>query len=209
MIATRPLCALAVGLSLVAVGTAGAATKTKPVCNLVTDPAGDANGFVLTGTPLPSDDNLDILSADIASNTKKVTALVRLKALGTDATAPTGGTIYFNFAFGDEKAYLSAVLDGKGGASFTAGHATGTPAQRHSLGGADGFVDTAAHTVRITAPINMWDTPIAKGTKLSTFDVLAQRFLGTTTTGGATPTADEATSTAVYTAGAVSCVVPK
>lgn len=202
----RPVVAVVVGAGLVLAGSAGAAVKKPPVCNLVTDPAGDANGFVVTGTPLPSDDFLDIVSADIASDAKNLTAVIRLKAVGADSTAPTGGTVYFNFTIGDSKSYVAAVLDGKGGATFSAGDFTGTPG-RKQLAEATGFVDAKTKEIHITAPANTWSASIKSGVKLSALGVLAQRYIGGAGV-GFTPTADDSVSEKIYTAGTKSCVTP-
>jgi hypothetical protein len=211
MRATRPALALALAASFVSAGVAGAAVKKpapKPVCNLVTDAAGDANGFLVTGLPaVPSDKNLDILSADIASDAKNVTAVIRLAAVGADQTSPTGGTVYFNFSIGDTKVFLSAVLNGAT-ATYEAGDFTGTNGQRHHVAGATGFIDTASKSIHITTAANTWTDIIKAGTKLNTLNVLAQRYIGNALVGGVTPTADDATSDKVYTGGAKSCVTP-
>jgi hypothetical protein len=211
MRASRPALALALTAVFVSAGVAGAAVKkpvAKPVCNLVTDAAGDANGFLVTGLPgVPSDKNLDILSADIASDAKNVTAVIRLAAVGADSTSPTGGAVYFNFSIGDTKVFVDALLSGSS-ATFNAGDFTGTNGGRHTIGAVTGSIDTATNAIHITAPANTWSNVVKAGTKLNTFDVLAQRYIGANAVGGVTPTADEAMSDKVYTGGAKSCVVP-
>jgi hypothetical protein len=198
----RPVLAVAVGAGLVLSGTAGAASKPKPVCNLVTDAAGDATGFVVTGTPLPNDTYLDVLSADVATNAKKFAGIIRLSAVGKDSTTVLD-TYYLNFSVGEAKYFVSAQYDGTT-ATFTAGDFTGTNGGRKSLGAIDGKVDPAAKTVSFSAPLSTWGF---KGTaKISGFDVLGQRYIGTSATGGATPTADEATSDKTYTGSAPSCL---
>src|SRR5262245_27463636 len=66
--------------------------KPKPVCNLVTDPAGDAS--LLAGASGQGyDASLDIISADVASDGKTITAVVRVKTLAkpaNDTAAPLG-----------------------------------------------------------------------------------------------------------------------
>jgi hypothetical protein len=207
----RPAACAVVALSLVGAGAASAATKPKPVCNLVTDAQGDANGFVVTDTGLPvppSDDYLDIVSADIASDAKTVTAALRLKAVGADSMAPTGSTYYFNFTISGTQVFLTAKTDGTAW-TYSFGDFTGDAGGRNTLGDATGVIDAAKKEIRITASTKAWPDAIKTGkTKLAGFNALAQRFIGTDLTGGATPTADEASSSKAYLAGASSCVRP-
>lgn len=211
MRASRPALALALAASFVSAGAASAAVRKpapKPVCNLVVDAAGDANGFLVTGLPaVPSDKNLDILSADVASDATNVTAVIRLAAVGADSTSPTGGAVYFNFSIGDTKVFVDALLSGSS-ATFNAGDFSGTNGTRHTIGPATGFIDVATKSIHITAPANTWTDVVKAGSKLNTFNVLAQRYIGTAPAGGVTPTADDATSDKVYTGGAKSCVTP-
>jgi hypothetical protein len=198
----RPVLALAALSCLV--GGVSAHAAAKPVCKLVTDASGDATGFVLTGLPLPNDANLDILSADIATGKKKVTAVIRLASLGKDSTS-VSDTYYFNFQVGDAKYYMDAVYDGSA-SSFQAGDFDSKTGNRNDLGDIDGKIDTKAKTVTMTAPLSTWG--ISPTAKLSDFDVLGQRFIGNNLVGGATPTADEATSAKTYKGGTPSCVGP-
>jgi len=210
----RPAVCATLAASLVVAGAATAATKPKPkpVCNLVTDANGDANGFFVTDTGLPvppSDDYLDVVSADIASDAKTVTAAIRPKAVGADPMAPTGSAYYFNFSIGGTPVYLTAQTDGSGAWTYNYGDFAGEGGTRNDLGTATGVVDAAKKEIRITASVKSWADPIKAGaTKLTDLNVLAQRFIGVSGVGGATPSADEATSAKVYLAGAASCVKP-
>src|SRR3954453_15356447 len=87
----RAVVVAGVAVAVSAAGVANAtprAAKPKPVpagCNLLTDPTGDAL-FAPVGTGLsqfPADPNGDILSADVASDAKNVTAVLGLKSLGS------------------------------------------------------------------------------------------------------------------------------
>src|SRR3712207_6804956 len=74
------------------VGTADAAVKKpKPVCNLLVDEKGDAIPVNSAG--------LDIVSADIASDGRKITGVIRLAgpASALDPTAPSGRTYHLEF----------------------------------------------------------------------------------------------------------------
>lgn len=202
----RPAVALAVGASLVLAGAAGAVTKPKPVCNLVTDPAGDATGFlVASSTPMPSDPNLDILSADVASDAKKLTAVIRVAALGNDSTSPTGDIYYQNFSVNGTKYYLEALVTGST-AEYSLGDFSGTGGTRHNLDDATGSLDMAGKAVHITVPASWVGLKLGKSV-VTDFDTLAQRYVDLVAA-GITPTADEALSTKTYKAGALSCVKP-
>lgn len=200
----RPALVLAVGASLVVATGAGAVVKPKPVCNLVTDAAGDATGFIEPSTPLPSDPNLDILTADIAGDGKKVTAVIRVAALGADSTSPTGDTFYFNFSVNGTKYYLSAAVKGTT-ASYSAGDFSGTSGTRNGLGAADGFLDSAHKAVHITAPASYFGAK--PGATITDLDALGQRYISA---GGPalTPTADDAPSPKSIKVGTLSCVKP-
>jgi hypothetical protein len=199
----RPAIALAVSSTLALGGAAFAAVpKPKPVCNLVTDKAGDATGFVATGLPLPNDSYLDVLSADIATSTKKLAATIRLAAVGKDSTTVLD-TYYVNFAVGTTRYFVSATYDGKT-ATYSAGDFSGTNGQRKTLSKIDGKVDAKKKTVSFSAPLSTWG--INPKAVFSDLDVLGQRYLGNPNVGGATPTADEATSAKLYKGGTPSCL---
>jgi len=206
----RPAVAVAVGAGLVLSGTAGAVSKPKPVCNQVTDAAGDATGFyVLASSPLPSDPNLDILSGDVAADKKNVTAVIRLAAVGSDSLSPTGDTYYFTFSIAGTKYYLEAAVEGSS-SSYTVGtyDATGL---RSGLGAATGAVIADKKEIHITAPNSVFGAK--SGNVIGDMDVLAQRLMGvpssapTPTHPAGTFTADEAVGSATTKVGAPSCVV--
>ena len=84
----RTLLALAVACLLVAAPSASAKAKPKPkpapkpVCNLITDPEGDAQTLVYGHPELnqPDDPQMDILSVDIATDATRLTVVWRLAA---------------------------------------------------------------------------------------------------------------------------------
>ena len=199
--------ALAAGLLglLTTAGLAGAAAK--PSCNLVTDPKGDGTGFVFTDEDyLPNDPQLDLVSGDIATAGKTITAVIRLDELAlSDPSSPTGRAYYANFAVGDAQLFLSAALDGAGAATYSGGF---TETRRTSLGEATGVVDVAKKEVRISAPVSLFaeKAKIANGVKILDLNLLAQRYIGNRSAGGATPSADEAVGGRTYVAGSASCV---
>jgi hypothetical protein len=79
----RTTITIAVASAALAAAPAGAATRRppvrKPVCNLVTDATGDA-AFPVAQQQQPL---LDITSADVASDAKQITAVIRVNGPGT------------------------------------------------------------------------------------------------------------------------------
>lgn len=197
--------------SLVAGGAVAAPAKPKPVCNLFTDAKGDGTGLLLTDRDyLPNDPQLDILSGDVASDGKTITAVLRLADLQkTDANAPTGRTYYVNFGVGEVELNLSAAVDSDGSATYNAGYQD--TASRAGLGAVTGVLDLAKKEVRIHAPLTIFkDKAVLKAAgRLDYVEGLAQRYIGNRTAGrGVTPSADTTESGKSYTLGAPSCVVP-
>lgn len=203
--------ALAAGLLgvLATAGLAGAAPAAKPVCNLFTDAKDDGTGFLLTDRNyLPNDPQLDILSGDVASNGKTITAVLRLADLqASDSSAPTGRTYYVNFGVGEVELNLSAAVDSDGSATFAAGFQD--TASRAGLGAATGVLDLAKKEVRIHAPLSIFKDKAAlkAGSRIDYVEGLAQRYVGNRTAGrGITPSADATDPGRSYSIGARSCV---
>lgn len=108
--------AVAVGGTANAAGHKAKHKSAPPVCNLVTDPAGDAP-FDPTGAGAPgapNDPNGDILSADLASDGKFVTAVIRVKSVATPA-APWPGAHFYMLSWTapghDTPVYLGGIVD--------------------------------------------------------------------------------------------------
>jgi hypothetical protein len=194
-------------LAASAAGTAGAVTRTPP-CKIITDAAGDSS----YGAPL------DIVSGDVASNAKTVTAVFRLAELSkSNSDAPTGMGYYFDFSTpgAETPIYLSYTVTPTT-ESFNFGWVDGTI--HRSLGTATGVVDTAKKEIRISAPVGSWTTygtPKA-GTKLTGITLTTYWVVGAyvpnpvgtgTNGGGSLQPADDAVGK-TYVAGSPSCVVP-
>jgi hypothetical protein len=116
----RPILAVAACAALAA-ATGVATAAPKPVCNVVTDPKGDA--AIVT-----QQDGLDVVSGDIASNAKTITAVIRLGgAPGGGNPQAIGGTRYY-FEFtptGATRAqYLYASVPFLGEPTFHTGEIT-------------------------------------------------------------------------------------
>jgi hypothetical protein len=106
-VTARPV--LALGLLAAAAGlaapAASAAPRAKPpVCLLITDPAGDAT---VAGGQGP--DAIDIVSADIATGSRSLMAVIRLRSTstGSDATTAPGVTYTWSWSVGSVKQRLT------------------------------------------------------------------------------------------------------
>jgi hypothetical protein len=226
----RSTATIALAIAALAAPAAHAAPKkaAPKVCNLVVDDAGDT--FVARaqdGTPAgavgPKEDGFDILSADIASDAKTVTVVIRVKKLSSAIqTSPTGAGFAFDFTL------PSSDLQ----ASMRAVYVTGQPAYYEVtdkdpsipnspstyLAPATGFADAKKNEVHISAPVKAFAAlgVIKAGTVLAPAADAA-------TSGRAVPpspgTADQPVATRyvfadvaaggkVYKTGTPSCVTP-
>lgn len=203
--------AVAAGLAGV-MAFAGVSQGASKACNLLVDDKGDANGFVNQGVMPNSIDSLDIISGDIATNAKALTAVMRVTKLSkTDSSSPLGLAYYFNFTVGDVTLFATALTTPSGD-RFGAGYIGAT---RTSLAGeVTGAFDEGKNEVRIHVPLSVFapQVVIKPGSKFLDLNALGQRFVGAYApaaqhrSAGATPTADVAESTKTYTASARSCV---
>jgi hypothetical protein len=206
---------------------ATAAPKAKVACNIVTDPTGDTFAFrsqdgVANG---PQEDGLDIVSGDLSSNGKVVTAAIRVKKLSRSVpTSPEGITLGLGFYVGDgtDIVRLQAALptgqpDRFEVAVLPAGSLPNQPA--NFVGTVTGAVDLAKNEVRITAPASMLAPfgTIKPGSPLTPGDaesaVASRGVPPITSTPGAPmttrgPFADVAVGGSSIKVGAKSCLVP-
>jgi len=205
----RPAVGVLLCAAVAAGGAATAAPKKKPasppVCNLVTDDKGDAK----LG-PLPSDANLDVTSADVSSNGKVITAVIRLASYAaTDAQSPLGRTYYFGFNApgATNQVFLSVGVDPVLGVTYDYGDLEGN---LYTSKGTDatGSVDAAKGTLTVTAPADLGGlTKLQSGMKLTSLEVKATALVGAAGT-GLVETVDSATGAKPYVVGTPSCVVP-
>jgi hypothetical protein len=207
----RPAAAVLLATSAAFGGAAVASPKAAPSCNLMVDDKGDAQFLGAA----PNNPNQDIVSADIASDAKTVTAVLRLASFAaTDPQSPLGRgyyvlfnapgsdfPIYFNmqitpdltrYAWGDRE-----VLATGNGSYVKKGDATGV-------------IDTAKGEIRISAPVADVNAvgKVKPGSKLTNINASATTVIGTSATGGLVSTVDDAASTKPYIAGSPSCVKP-
>ena len=230
--------AVAVGGTANAAGHAKGKAKAAPVCNLVTDPSGDAP-FDPVGTGLsqfPNDPNGDILSADISSDAKYVTAVIRVKSLATpDGTYPLAHFYMLTWTVPghDSPVYLGGTVDPNPAAGpvfgpqfvFGDGGTAGPSVfsiNYYNIGAKDvkGTVDTAKNTITMSVPVASLKA-YGKFTPGSTFSAL-QASSQALINGPVLPTnipgaggsiawgfqEDTADGSKNYTAGAPSCVKP-
>jgi len=165
--------------------------KPKPVCKIVTDSPGDADG---NGTPagMPSSDaNLDIVSADIATNATTLTGVVRVAKLAkSDSSAPTGWKYQVTFAAGGTTAEVN-VVTGPAGTTWYGGKGKGV-------------LDLAKNEVRISVPLSAVTVPIKPGTVISSIG--ARTYRAGFNDQIALGLVDTADSSRTYTSGTRSCV---
>ena len=161
---------------------ATAATKVRPVCHLVTDDRGDAG---TTAVPhVPGGDTDDILSADVASDGRTVTTVIRMADVQVpDPDAPAGRgysfsfqlrgapTTYFltarTYATGTRYQYGSYAVDGAGQSYVRV------------LGEGTGTVSPTAHEVHVSAPAAAFrPQQVRRGATLVSLTARAYRWWG-------------------------------
>lgn len=192
---TRPTLALVVAASLLTAGGVAAAApkpkpkpKPKPVCNVVTDEKDDT--FLLRsqdGTqPGPQENGLDLVSADLASDGKTITAAVRV--VDIDAAVPTspGGRGFdINFAGPANAAelFVRAVVSATGAVTTEAGNrgeTVGVTRLSTVLASGTGVLDVAKNEVRFSFPVSVF-TPAGGfkvGDSLSFGEITTGRVAG-------------------------------
>jgi hypothetical protein len=205
----RPALAVLLATSVVAGGAAMA--KPAPSCNLMLDDKGDAQFLGAA----PNDANLDIVSADIASDAKTVTAVLRLAAFSeVDPQSPLGRGYYvlFNAAGSEFPIYFNMqitpdVTSFRWGDLETLATGNGSYVKK---GDATGVIDAAKGEIHISVPVSDVKSiaKVAPGAKLSNVAANATAVLGTSVSGGLVSTVDDATSSKPYIAGSPSCVKP-
>lgn len=224
----------AIAASVVAAGHASAAVKKKPkpippVCNLVTDAPGDANGVNLNQSPLPtlptttagsSDDALDVLSVDVATDKTTITAVLRLKKLAATSTnAPTGMTWSATYKVDTTTFYLAAHANPQGALTYDAAYAS-TAGGNLLTDKPTGSFDPAKGEIHISLPLAAMakQAVVKPGMKITAIGATTGPealipdatgvFGGGTFFSDSWNTVDTASGGKDYTAGALSCVTP-
>src|SRR4051812_4356897 len=136
---------------MVAIASAGVASaKTAapaPVCNLVTDPAGDAS---VDPAGAAADEALDVVSVDVASDKNNITAVLRVKKLAKSSAR--NWTAVFSAEGTDFS--LAGHITAAGTEVFDAAYAGATGGSIYGPG-TTGVFDTVKNEVRITAPLSL------------------------------------------------------
>jgi hypothetical protein len=186
----RITAAVAVATLLALPVSAHAAPARPPSCKLIKDATGD------TGSPAPDaalDSQLDITSADVATDNHFVTVVLRLDKLAAADPANPQGRIYeFDFTAKEKNFIVMGSLlpggndfevfisdqrfeEGKSGARAATG-----------IGTATGRVDTAHREVRISAPVSVFAkyAPMTKNTTIYYLVAFTYRANGLSYQGG-------------------------
>ena len=203
----RPVLALGVCAALAAAtGVAGAAAPAKPVCNLIADAKGDSG-------PVTNTDDVDIVSGDIASNAKTITAVLRLAGdpSSLNPLAPGGKAYYVSFLApgSDQPQFLSASIDPTGAVTYETGYTedvNGVGNQTPDPDAVSGSIK--GNVITITAPVSAFSSRVnvKPGKKLTGLSADVFALIGVAGT-GLLANADNATGT-TYVTGAPSCVKP-
>lgn len=216
-------------LVALAVPAADAAPKAKPSCLTITDPKGDTFAVRAQdgqGAYGPQEDALDVVSGDLASDGKTVTAVVRLASFSRAiATSPSGLTVGVDFLIGSGASSVvrlqGVLVSGSADRFEVSAKATDALPNVPStfVGEVTGVVDEKKGEVRIHAPAAMLQPygAVKPGVKLipnEAESATASRGVpAITTTPGQPmttrgPFADIAASGKAVVVGAPSCVVP-
>jgi hypothetical protein len=165
--------------------------RPKPVCKLVTDGSGDAKGFASAVTMPSSDANLDIISADVATNATTLTGVLRVSKLASsDSTAPTGWEYQVTFGVNGVTDGVNVVI-GPNGTTWHGGKGKGK-------------IDAAKKEIRISVPLSALNVPIKPGTVLTDLGARTWRVGGSDQV--VIGLVDTAGSSKTYVAGTRSCV---
>lgn len=189
----------------------GASAAPKPVCNLMTDPKGDAS-FLDT---VPNDPSLDIVSADVATDAKTLTGVLRVDRFSAvSPTSPLGRGYYvlFNAPKAEFPIYLNVQITPDltrfaWGTRETLASGNGSFVRQ---GDATGVVDAGSNELRISVPLAdvAAVTKLSPGTKLTALTAQTTSVIGTSASGGLVATIDDAAGSKAYVTGTKSCVVP-
>jgi hypothetical protein len=206
----------------------GASAAAPPACNTISDPKGDTFAIRLQdgqGAYGPQEDALDVVSADLASDGKVVTAAIRLASFSRAiATSPQGFSVGLDFLIGSstDVVRLQAVLVNGDSDRFevSAKAADAVPNSPSTFVAAvTGVVDDKKSEIRISAPAEVLAAygALKPGTKLIPNEAesatVARGVPALTTTPGAPmttrgPFADIAAGGKTVAVGTKSCVVP-
>jgi hypothetical protein len=198
-----------------------ASATTRPSCHIVTDRAGDATNAPGTGrSGLPNQADVDVTSADVASNSRYVTTVVRVAHLGASLAAAPRTTAYWVFFHIGKTDYYTAATRYPDAETFTLNG--GSAAEGNSqvptplttyYSAVTGAFDVANDQVRVNVPMSVLlkDGPVTQGRFIS--GIAAETFVDAglnaavgAAVGGQTDISD--TTDGRYRIGSPSCLMP-
>lgn len=180
-------------------------------CRLIIDAAGDAQDQPYTTPPSPNQPDLDIVSADVASDQNSVTTVVRVARLGTMLESPgTDNEFQFTFWVGkDSRAVTTYAYRGVDAEKFFFGVAPEGNSDNEPLSRATGVFDMANNEVRVTVPLTdaAHGRIIRRDTRLTHLGASTWRGYGLESAYTSIATGlDTASSAKTYVVGSPSCV---
>lgn len=165
----RPALAMTLVASLAVAGAAEAKVKPKPpkpVCNLITDPKGDA------ALGVSNDDALDLLSVDFGADAKKFTVVARVAKASLKSSVLPAGSIKVTtyFTLGETKYFVTVLSDGTAVSGNFGTQGTGS---NTILTFPEGKIDPATNELRITVPAIDFPGPYKTGLEVSAITTFA------------------------------------
>jgi len=146
---------MAVGATVIGPASAWSSPK-RPACDLITDPVGDTQQLMPADYP-----QLDIVSGDVATNAKWLSAVIRVDHLSADVATPADGRgydVYFSIGSANFAAAAQLVFGGPGFELYK----TSGPAQQGTGGQAGtgiaemrGVIDVRRHEIRMSVPMSV------------------------------------------------------
>lgn len=186
---------------------AAPAQAGRTVCHLLTDRKGDATQLYVApeGTG-PYDPGLDIRSADVASNGKRITTALRVDAFATSSDSSPLGYVWYVYFTLDGVEFFTQAKASPAGDEFSVGY-VGAEGVRTALpnSAAKGAFTPDRDEIRVTfdaaqlAPVVKWK----RGMRFATLRALSNRSVGV-----AVLQADEGVNGKPYYDGTPSCVKP-
>jgi hypothetical protein len=195
-------------LLLVVLPTGHAVASPATVCRLIPDVPGDAAYGLVTPparVPLvPGTPGDDLLSADIASDGRRLTAVLRMAEVAVpDPVAPLGRAYTVVFTVQGKGSWFLSARTYATGTQYLYGdfvtQAGGTTASR-VLGPARGRIDPARRLVVVDAPASVFAGGLRRGTTLRVPNASVGRWVGQ----GAVPAQQVAGQQVPLTGGAMS-----
>ncbi len=149
VVLTATVCGL---LAATGVAAQAAPKKAAPACNLVVDAKGDATQFYVLGDgSVPNEPAADILSADIATNGKQMTTVLRIDKLAKSSSASPLGFVWYVYFDVDGITFFTQTKADPTGDTYSLGYLDPTGIRSAVADpAATGVIDTDKNEVRVT-----------------------------------------------------------